>query len=269
MSAPRRRRVMESSHEGPDERWMASYLDMITVMMCMFIVMFAMSNVDQEKFEQLRASLATGFGSEISETRDVSEGVVVPPELIEEEGEGFVATPVGPTPAEAEYSSLDDLRARLEGALAEQGLGDAATFTIDDRGLTIGLVSAETFFDTNSTDLSDRARAVLDAAGGVLAADTHLISVEGHADARPAVAPFADNWELSTARANGVLGYLVDARGVARERISSVGFGSSRPLAEGSSAEALAQNRRVDLVVLSDADAQVRGELPALAAADG
>jgi len=260
---------MESSHEGPDERWMASYLDMITVMMCMFIVMFAMSNVDQEKFEQLRASLATGFGSEISETRDVSEGVVVPPELIDEEGEGFVETPTGPTPAEQEYSSLDDLRSRLEGALAEQGLGDAATFTIDDRGLTIGLVSAETFFDTNSTDLSDRARAVLDAAGAVLAADTHLISVEGHADARPAIAPFVDNWELSTARANGVLGYLVDARGVARERISSVGFGSSRPLAEGSSAEALAQNRRVDIVVLSDADAQVRGELAGLAAADG
>lgn len=266
MSVPRRRRMpVHSGHDGPDERWMASYLDMITVLMCMFIVMFAMSNVDQEKFEALRASLATGFGAEASETVDVSEGVVVPADLVDEEGEGFYEIP--PNAAEEEYDSLALLRERLEEALDEEGLGDAADFTIDERGLTMGLKSAETFFATNSTVLSAKARAVLDAAGTVLATDSHAISVEGHADYRRPSPPFHDNWELSSARATRVLRYLATEGEVAHERISSVGYGSSRPLAEGTSAAALAKNRRVDIVVLSAADEEVREQLPRLAAA--
>ncbi len=266
MSVRRRRQIPSHSHEGPDERWMASYLDMVTVLMCMFIVMFAMSTVDQEKFEELRASLATGFGVEETDDTDASEGVVVPPEMVDEEGEGFLEVP--PNAAEEEYDSLASLRDRLQKALDDRGLGDAATFTIDDRGLTIGLVSAETFFAANSAALSAKARAVLDATGGVLATVSHALSVEGHADYRRPSAPFADNWQLSSARADRVRHYLVDERTIADGRIDAVGYGSSRPLAEGTSAAALAMNRRVDIVVLSDADDEVRAQLPGLAARD-
>jgi len=252
---------------------MASYLDMVTVLMCMFIVMFAMSTVDQDKFEALRSSLATGFGAEASEATDVSEGVIVPPELLEEDGEGFAAAAAQPSPvetqAQGEYDRFADLRTRLQEALDARGLGEAATFTIDDRGLTIGLVSAETFFATNSADLTDKARAVLDATGGVLATVPHQISVEGHADHRPPMAPYTDNWQLSSARSTGVLRYLVDERAVGAERITSVGFGASRPLAEGWSESAMAANRRVDIVVLSDADEQVRTLIPEVAAQHG
>ncbi|MCR2815605.1 OmpA/MotB family protein [Microbacterium jiangjiandongii] len=270
MSVRPRRRIPVQGHDGPDERWMASYLDMVTVLMCMFIVMFAMSTVDQDKFEALRSSLATGFGAEVSEATDVSQGVIVPPELLDEAGEGFTAVQPAPAAvelgAEAEYEALADLRTRLQEALDARGLGDAATFTIDERGLTIGLISAETFFATNSADLSDKARAVLDATGGVLATVTHQISVEGHADHRPPMAPFTDNWELSGARSTGVLRYLVDQQAVGGERITSVGFGASRPLAEGWSESAMAANRRVDIVVLSGADDAVRALLPQVAA---
>ncbi len=265
MSVGRRRRIPVHSDHGPDERWMASYLDMITVLMCMFIVMFAMSTVDQEKFEALRASLATGFGAEESEYVDVSQGVIVPDELVDEDGENF--TELTPNAAEEEYDSLASLRARLKKALDEEGLGGSATFTIDDRGLTIGLISAETFFDPNSTRLSQKARDVLDATGRVLAADKRRISVEGHADYRRPSAPFRDNWQLSSARATEVLRYLASEGEVPAKRIRSVGYGSSRPLAEGSSAAALAKNRRVDLVVISDADEKVRKQLKRMDAA--
>src|SRR5690606_41111894 len=108
MSVPRPRRVQAHAEHGPDERWMASYLDMITVLMCMFIVMFAMSTVDQEKFEELRASLATGFGTEETETIDVAPGVVVPPDATDDDGESFFELP--PNSAEEEYDSLASLR---------------------------------------------------------------------------------------------------------------------------------------------------------------
>ncbi len=244
---------------------MASYLDMVTVLMCMFIVLFAMSTVDQEKFEQLSASLATGFGQVPSEVKDVSDGVVVPPELLHEQGVGFAETAIAA--ARAEFDDLSALRERLRQALAERGLEDTVTFTIDARGLTVGLVSAETFFATNSTDLSAKAVAVLDALGGVLVQTPNEISVEGHADQRSSAAPFPTNWELSAGRSTQVLRFLVEAQGLDGSHVKAVGYGDTRPVAAGSSEADLAQNRRVDIVILSDAAEEVRRLLPDVAGA--
>jgi chemotaxis protein MotB len=244
---------------------MASYLDMVTVLMCMFIVLFAMSTVDQDKFEALSASLATGFGQEPSKLVDVSKGVVVPPELVAEEGEDFAD--IALDAAQTEFDELSALRERLRRVLAERGLEADVTFTIDERGLTIGLVSAETFFTTNSTALSPVAVAVLDALGSVLVTTPNEISVEGHADVRGSAAPYPTNWELSSGRSTQVLRHLVESSGLPPAHLKSVGFGDTRPVAAGDSSEALAQNRRVDIVVLSDAQEEVRALIPNAAAA--
>lgn len=265
MSVRARRRVPQDEHSGPDERWMASYLDMVTVLMCMFIVLFAMSTVDQEKFEALSASLATGFGQDPSELADVATGVVVPPELVDEDGEDFADTDL--TAAQIEFDELSALRERLRQALADRGLDTDVTFTIDERGLTVGLVSSETFFSTNSTELSPAAVQVLDALGTVLVTTPNEISVEGHADVRGSVAPFPTNWELSAGRSTQVLRHLAESSGIPPTHLKSVGFGDTRPIASGSTADALAQNRRVDIVVLSDADEEVRALIPEAAAA--
>ncbi|QAY60067.1 hypothetical protein ET475_08745 [Microbacterium protaetiae] len=265
MSARRRRRTVPEEPHGPDERWMASYLDMVTVLMCMFIVLFAMSTVDAEKFVALSNSLATGFGQHSSNTVDTAEGVVVPPELLDQNAQGFADIEL--QAARAEFDELSALRDKLRAALEEEGLTDTATLTIDERGLTIGLVSAETFFATNSTVLSTRAVTVLDALGGVLSDIPNQISVEGHADHRAAAAPFPTNWELSAERSTQVLRYLVEDRGLDPGHVKAVGYGDAHPVADGSTTSALAQNRRVDIVVLSDATEGVRRLLPQLQAA--
>lgn len=265
MSVRGRRRLQpEGGHEGPDERWMASYMDMITVLMCMFIVLFSMSSIDLKKFDALSDSLATGFGQTKTDKADVSQGVVVPEDLVDEHGDDFADIEL--TAAQRELDDLSALRDRIRDALGEHGLADSATFTIDSRGLTISLVSAETFFATNSTTLSAVAVDILNTLGGVLTGIPNEISIEGHADTRQSAAPFATNWELSAARATQVLRHLVETSGIDPTLIKSVGYGDARPVAEGASAEALAQNRRVDVVVLSDADEEVRQLLPALQA---
>lgn len=247
-----RRRVIAATggHDGPDERWMASYLDMITVLMCLFIVLFAMSSVDQQKFEQLSASLAEGFGGETTEM----------PEFIGNAEEGVDAA----TEARTELEELTALQEKLRTALHKAGADGAATLTIDERGLTVGLVSADTFFATNSTELSPRAVTVLGAIGGVLASVPNEISVEGHADHRTAAAPFATNWELASSRATQVLRFLVEKQSLSPQHVKSVGFGDAQPIASGDSAQALAQNRRVDIVVLSEATEDVRDLIPGL-----
>lgn len=265
----RRRGADHSSggHDGPDERWMASYLDMVTVLMCLFIVLFAMSSVDADKFDALRDSLATGFGQDPSDEIDFS-GLVLPPELRAEDVGHAANVDADLVAARAELDDLEDLRDRLQGALDAEGLTGTAEFTIDDRGLTVGLIGAETFFATNSTQLSPKAVAVLDALGPVLADVPNEISVEGHADKRDPAAPFPTNWELSSGRATQVLRHLVEVNRLPGDHVQAVGFGSMRPIADGGDDAALARNRRVDIVVLSDAEEEVRALIPDLVTAD-
>ncbi|HEV7956135.1 MAG: hypothetical protein JWL94_913 [Microbacteriaceae bacterium] len=259
----RRGRSRATGHpvdEHVDERWLVSYADMITVLMCLFIVLFAMSTVDQQKFQDLRESLATGFGAEASETADSASGVLVPPEVAS--GESDTLTPAGNITdwerAKLEVNELTALREQIRNGLVQQGLERTVGFAIDERGLTIRLVGSETFFQSNSTTLSDVARRVLASIGQILAGSSNELSIEGHADTRQSAFPFATNWELSSGRATEVLRHLVESSGVAGERIGAVGYGSARPIAAGAAPTDLASNRRVDIVVLSDEPEAVR-----------
>lgn len=267
MSAARRssrRGHEDDSHDEPDERWAVSYADMVTVLMCLFIVLFAVSNVDKTKFELLANSLATGFGQEATEGgADTAEGMIVPAELQDDDGVVDLAAR-----AAAEYDNLEDMRDRMSAALAVQGLQNTVDFAIDDRGLKVGLVGAETFFADNSSDLSGKADAVLDTIGDVLATVDNQVSVEGHADHRLSAYPFATNWELSGGRATQVARFLVEHESVGGPRVRATAFSDTRPIAQGDSVEALASNRRVDIVVESNEEEQVRALIPALAAAD-
>ena len=282
--------------EHPDERWMASYMDMITVLMCMFLVLFAMSTVDQEKYIQLKQSLATGFGEVDSQKIDTASGTVVTKDQVED-GSGYStdksqadhstassgtkdtnvdpASTVVPTTAskqdlaeaKRELDDLTKLERAIQHNLAKAGQTENVQFTVDARGLIVRLIGSETYFGTNSADLSDQARSIMDAIAPVLKTSAHDVSVEGHADQRNSTAPYATNWELSAARATGVLRDLVERGGMPGDHVQSVGFGSSRPLAKGGTDRDLALNRRVDIVVLSNADQDVSALMPALAKA--
>ncbi|PZF59647.1 hypothetical protein DEJ23_01005 [Curtobacterium sp. MCSS17_008] len=292
-----RKRGGHDEAEHPDERWMASYMDMITVLMCMFLVLFAMSSVDQEKYMALKESLATGFGEVESGKIDTASGTVVSKAEVTEDGEGYAtdetdadhstaasgaedtnvdpaSTDVPPVTTKADLAAarreLDDLRAieaAIQGNLRKAGETSKVQFAVDDRGLTVRLVGSETYFATNSADLSDQARRIMDAIAPVLRTSAHDVSVEGHADQRNSTAPYATNWELSAARATGVLRDLVERGGMPADHVQSVGFGSSRPLAKGATDADNTLNRRVDIVVLSNQDQDVSALMPALAKA--
>jgi chemotaxis protein MotB len=259
----RHRQTSESGETAPDERWAVSYADMVTVLFCLFIVLFAVSDLDKGKFEQLANSLAAGFGNELTEGgAGAAEGLILPPETSNEtETEDFTER------AAIELETLEELRERMRQALTAQGLQDTVEFFIDERGLKVGLIGAETFFANNSTDLSTKANAVLDAIGDVIASATNEVSVEGHADYRVAVYPFPTNWELSSGRATQVARFLVEHEAIPGPRVRATGFSDTRPAVTGTTPEALASNRRVDIVVESTEEEQVRILIPSLTAA--
>jgi chemotaxis protein MotB len=255
----RRRGGVSHGSDHPDERWMASYLDMITVLMCLFIVLYAMSNVDVGKYEELKDSLSAAFGREVVEGEPVLSGGVG------EEGDADKPeTLTDVQRAQAELDHLRQLRDQITERLESRGLQHLVEFGIDARGLSVKLVGSETFFDGNSATLRAEAKAVLQSVSPVLRSIDNQVAIEGHADPRGNPAPFPTDWELSSGRATGVLRHLVEAGGVAPKRISSVGYGSSRPVATEAGVDAGALNRRVDIVLLSQEPEAIRGLIPEL-----
>jgi chemotaxis protein MotB len=268
----RRTRRAEPVEEHNDERWMASYMDMVTVLMCMFIVLFAMSSVDADKFEKLRLSLSTGFGTTISESVDTAEGIVVPADMIGQDGslsslvDETEIEPAETEPpelqAEEELDHLLAIRDQINANLTAQGLEATTTYEITERGLIVRLVGAETFFDGGSIELGGASTQVLGAIGSVLTGIPEELAIEGHADPRGSSAPYPTDWELSSGRATQVVRFLIEQAGVAPTRAGAIGYGSTRPLTPESTPEAIALNRRVDVVVLSSKADEVRELLP-------
>lgn len=235
---------------------MASYMDMVTVLMCMFIVLFAMSTVDQDKFDKLRNSLATGFGAVATETVDTASGTVVPPEQMDIDAEAFSSLDL----ALKEVDRLTALRLQMESALQAVQLDANVQFQINERGLTVKLVGSQAFFMADRPDLTQRASQVLDTIAPALVPAGLEIMVEGHA--ANGITAYPSTWELSSARSVNVLRYLVDRGGVAPGRIGAVAFGSARQVNDDSTEELMELNRRVDVVVLSDQPEAIRALIP-------
>jgi chemotaxis protein MotB len=268
---------------------------MITVLMALFIVLFAISQVDQEKYIALRSSLAEGFGegSVTSAALEGSAGVLDgtsaaadAPDTgtagVVDADEGLGTQASNPSPvvsenpssvdasvlaaAQAEVAHLEEVQQQILAALATQGLQDAVRFRVDDRGLVLGLVADDVFFAQGSATLTPTAMQVLDLAAPTLVALQESISVEGHANTIPISGRYATNWELSSDRATQVLRHLVESDGMPGPRIQAVGFGDTRPLVQGGGDDAMTANRRVDMVILSAEPEAVRALLPAVAA---
>lgn len=242
---------------------MASYMDMVTVLLVLFIILFAMSSVDSAKFEKLKNSLATGFGTTQVGDIDTAAGVVVPADQLDDGGKEPVE-PVLTEPVPTELDEFMSIKAKIDARLKKEKLAKAVEYELDEHGLTIQLIGSETFFQPNNAELTSRARQILDAVAPALVEADHEVSVEGHADYRGQSFPYPTDWELSAARATNVLRHLVEQDGVAADTIGAVGYGSARPASTGSSSKDRALNRRVDIVVLAKDPAKLKALLPGL-----
>jgi len=261
--------------EGSSERWTTSYMDMVTVLMCLFIVLYAMSTFDKDKFEKLRLALSTGFGVTKTHDIDTATGVVVPKKDVGKKGvdaaqqtsSSTAAASKAVAAAQAETEKLQDLEKQISASLAAQGLTANVSYSIDSRGLTVGLVGSQTFFAGNSDVLQPVTQRVLNAIGPILRALPNQIAVEGHADGHSSPYPFASDWDLAAGRSTAVLKYLVTTNGVPEGQIYSASYGAARPVSPNMVPSQYALNRRVDIVVLSSASEDVRDLIPTEVAA--
>jgi chemotaxis protein MotB len=230
-----RREAAAEHHDSSQERWLLTYADMITLLLVLFIVLFALSKINQAKYRQFQQS--------VSHVKLVGTSVV----------HGKTATASrGPKPlsAAAATARLRQIEEALTHALALKGLLGDVTITIDASGLVEGLVADSTFFVTDSAQLSPLGEEIVDTSGHVLDTYPNNVDVAGYTDDQQITGgPFANNWALSAARSSTVVERLTTVDAVNPERVVAIGYGQYHPVVPNTSPVAQAENRRVNIVV--------------------
>lgn len=236
MSGSRRRR--SGSGGGGDSGWLTTYGDLVTLLLCFFIVLFSFSSLDIERFETLMAAFQGAIG--VLDTgphpaKSAAEGL---------SGQMLIGKP-------SIISELQSVMQRLDDFRRSQGIAESLTYDVSERGIVIHFTD-RVLFDLGEAALRPEAELVLGRlADEVLRDWPNQIRVEGHTDSLPISNDrFPSNWELSTARAAQVVRFLVHNAGLDPSRMSAAGYAEYRPIASNAEPQGRSQNRRVDIVLL-------------------
>lgn len=214
-------------------RWLLTYADMITLMLALFIILFAMSTISRVKFQAFAKLVSGGFDNQWSVNQPPNGGV--------NGRENFNAA-----------SNVPAIQRELQRYVERNHLQSQVQVRMDHRGLVITLLSDKAYYDSGSAGLRPQTKKILDEVDVFLRKNDNLIRVEGNTDDVPiATATFPSNWELSTARAVNVVRYLVERKHLDPTRISAAGYGQYHPRTDNSTPQERQQNRRVDVVLLN------------------
>jgi chemotaxis protein MotB len=267
----RRRGGHGGGHEGGDERWLLTYADMITLLMALFMVLFSISSVNISKYQVLQHALQKAFiGGVLDGGKGVQSGnptritgvqTATPSGSVDSSFNIFTKTLLGSGKTDSaakakaaakEQNTLLEVQRRVENYATKHGFAADISTSIDQRGLVIRLLTNNLVFDSGQAVLKPTATPLLSRVTRLLVS-MHIenpITVEGNTDNVPISGGlYPSNWELSTARADAVLEFLLH-HGVAPQHLAAVGYADQNPVAPNTTAAGRALNRRVDIVVI-------------------
>jgi chemotaxis protein MotB len=239
-------RKKKDSGGGPTgQEWLTTYSDMVTLMLCFFVIMFNPDEGTSAQMQQISASMATrGLGS-LAGGMTLSSG-----------RNADLGNTVMSLPSMEKGRSLGTALRKAISLFNPEIRSNKVKITHDERGLVISLAS-DAFFNPASARLNrEETRDILLRLAAMLAGDDlkdRKLRIEGHTDdeATDPNGPWQDNWELSTARSISVLHYLTDI-GIDEKRFQVAGFADTMPVARNDTAEGRGYNRRVDVILIDD-----------------
>lgn len=261
------RRKKHEEHEN-HERWLVSYADFITLLFAFFVVMYAISSVNEGKYRVLSETLESVFTSPNRSVDPIQVGEL-------SRGEGPVLAqpsapdnthyeielpeiPQKPEPVDIdtgtdgpgpEAQTLEQLNEQLTSALSILIENEDVIIKQGEDWLEVEIKS-NFLFGSGETRLANEAVPVIGQIADVLVAGTNPVQVEGFTDNIPISTPrFPSNWELSASRAASVVN-LLGRYGIEPERMAAIGYGEFKPIADNSTEEGRQKNRRVVLVIL-------------------
>ena len=237
----KKREEKEANHE----RWLLTYSDLITLLMIFFVIMYASSNVSASKYKAVSDSfkIALGGGRTLigqEQGADINASNNVENSSTSKDNKEL-----------SEENKLMNLKENVDNYLQSAGMNASISTSIEERGLVISLKDS-IIFDSGKAEIKSDYKKKLVDLGSILNKMDSYIRVEGHTDNVPINNnKFNSNWQLSVIRATNVTELLIEEAHIAPKRLSSVGYGEFRPVANNTTEQGRSQNRRVDIVLIN------------------
>lgn len=270
-----KRKKPEETGGGGSPAWMSTFSDLMNLLLCFFILLFSMSSVDAAKFEEVAQSLNASFSIFDDGAPAITEGSLVSSGVSQLNQLSSYHESMGTNRDENENDTItdDELKDKYDQMQSDatENLGDKVEEDLKNEGLltneyegyidmeitsqyvTLSL-SGAILFDSGRAEIKNDAVAFLDKLGDVLARyGENQIEVMGYTDTVPvsAKSKYADNMELSQARAYSVYKFLVKEKGMNEEKLECAGRGEQDPVASNDTEEGRAMNRRVEIRIYS------------------
>lgn len=233
--ARRRKKKENQNNSGGGGGWMTTFSDLMSLLLTFFILLYSMSSVSAEKFNEASNSMQLAFGGGDS----LLEG-------------STVVDPATETSEEAVDPELLKMYNEVVQFLETKNIASQASVEYDQDGIYVN-IQESILFGSGSAIIADSGKNTLNNLGELIQQFENEVVIEGYTDDVPMHnANFSSNWELSTGRALSVLRYLSEEQSIDPKRLSAKGYGEHHPTVPNDSEENKAKNRRVNIVIVYD-----------------
>ncbi|MBD3182248.1 OmpA family protein [Candidatus Poribacteria bacterium] len=243
----RKRQALPRDNDGDEggDDWLMTYGDLMTQLVCFFVLLMSFSVISSMKFREVIVSLQDALNGNgvLNSWKSVADEI--------------------PRNMNIDAGAMMELKAQVEQRIKSLDMSEHVETEIGKAGLIITLTQRQgyVFFDTAEAVIKEAAFPILEQIALIIRKLPNDVRIEGHTDIRPISTPqFPSNWELSTMRASNVLRFLQGKSGVNPNRFSCVGYGPYRPIASNDTEENMARNRRVEIVILYAVNSDVGDE---------
>ena len=258
----KKRKQESDEHADNHERWLVSYADFITLLFAFFIVMYAVSSVNEGKYRVLSSSLVSAFKSDNSSNLAPSKATEFSPISIQQLNQTDSIKLIDNLSFQRtkKQEKMKSMAKNILHALEPLVKDGQVRVTQSSLGITVE-INASVLFSPGQAKLADNSSLTLQAVAHVIKGHEHEIHVEGHTDNLPIQTEnFPSNWELSSARASSVIRLFIE-NGVEAHRLTALGYGENRPIETNETPEGRKRNRRVTVMIMS-ADPDKVTEIP-------
>lgn len=235
--------------KGGIPEWMATYADMVTLLMCFFVLLFAFSNIDAQKFEQVMRSFQ-GSAGVLSGGKTLTEAPFVFDGMPEDQTSNMQV--ISQEQLDKIKQDLENLDKKISDELETERLDNNVQVIEKPTSLVLRFKD-NALFEPLSADLKSEAILMLSKLTRILQKEGfnyEAIIVEGHTDNMPFVSEkYTSDWNLSADRASAIVKYLVEFQDLDPYRVTAAGYGSYRPIATNTTDAGRAMNRRVDIII--------------------
>ncbi|HFE65158.1 MAG TPA: flagellar motor protein MotB [Caldithrix sp.] len=225
----------DSGGGGGAPGWMVTYGDLMSLLLCFFVLLVSFSSIEMAKFQKALGSLKGALG------------VLPRQETVFKQWE-----PVMPQLTDYEKKRTRKVISELRNMVKGKGISKNLTFEATDDGIIIR-IDSPILYNSGEAEIKPRAFPILDKIMELTADWSNSIRIEGHTDNIPIHnSQYPSNWELSTARALSVLRYFLHSGKIEPQQLAAVGYGKYHPLVPNTTAENRAKNRRVEIYIVAD-----------------